>query len=157
MNPNMEIYKTFVDIFKGYLDTALTANIWFYAFTGAVVTYYLSNREGKPFLKYSLFLPFALGILLLFFSWKGIGQAHLIQGVMLKAAGDIQLVEVPAVEILVNFFWASIILISFVCISLILLFIERPRFMFRRQKRTRLSEYTEPTAKPNKSLNPTAR
>jgi hypothetical protein len=136
MNPNMESYKIFVDIFKGYLDTALTANIWFYAFTGAVATHYLSNREGKPFLKYSLFLPFALGVMLLFFSCNGIKQARLIESVMLKEAANLPLAEIPAVSILVNFFVASLILISSVCVCLILLFFERPQFLFKNQKQT---------------------
>jgi Na+/alanine symporter len=131
MNPNMESYKIFVDIFKGYLDTALTANIWFYALTGAVATYYLSNKEGKPFLKFSLFLPFALGIMLLFLSYKGIRQARDIEKDMLKDVGDLPLADIPAVEILVNFFVASLILISSVCVGLVLLFFEFPKFIFK--------------------------
>ncbi len=121
--------------FKGYLDTALTANIWFYAFTGAILTYYLAHRERKQYLRYSLLLPFVLGILIIFISWKGIGQAYLIEGVMLKSAGDIQLVEVPAVNILVNFLRASIALLFLVCICLIVLITERPKFLVRNWNR----------------------
>jgi hypothetical protein len=135
MNPNMEVYKAFVDVFKGYLDTALTANIWFYAVAGAIVTYYLSNREKKDYLKYSLLLPFLLGVLIVFISWKGIGQSYLIERIMLKdAGGDIQLFEVPAVNILVNFLRASITLIIFVCVCLVILFLERPKFLFRNRR-----------------------
>jgi hypothetical protein len=135
MSPNIEVYKAFVDVFKGYLDTALTANIWFYAVTGAIVTYYLSNREKKDYLKFSLLLPFLLGVLIVYISWKGIGQSYLIERMMLKdAGGDIQLFEVPAVNILVNFLKASISLILFVCLCLIVLFLERPKFLFRNRR-----------------------
>jgi len=122
MNTDMESYKAFVDVFKGYLDTALTANIWFYALTGAVVSYYLKNKEDARYLRFSLILPFVLGILIIVLSMAGIDQAHLIEGLMIKASG-ITLEHVPATEVLVNFFKASIGLISVVCIGLILLFI----------------------------------
>jgi len=51
MNTALETYKIYVDILKGYLDTALMANIWFYAITGAIVANYLTNGKNKPFLK----------------------------------------------------------------------------------------------------------
>jgi chromate transport protein ChrA len=122
MNPNIENYKIFLEVFKGYLDTALTANIWFYTLTGAVVSYYLSNRnEEKSYLKFSLFLPFVLGVQIIVLSILGIGQARFIEST-LKDVSNIQLEYIPAVEILVNFLKASIGLISLVCIGLILLF-----------------------------------
>lgn len=144
MNTDIDNYKIFLEVFKGYLDTALTANIWFYTLTGAVVSYYLSNRneekpryyrrsrqkfvvlksnqnEKKSHLKFSLFLPFALGIQIIVLSIIGVGQARFIE-LTLKAASNIQIEYIPAVEILVNFLKASIGLISLVCIGLILLF-----------------------------------
>jgi hypothetical protein len=122
VNTNMDNYKIFVDVFKGYLDTGLNANIWFYTLTGAIVTYYLSNRNGeKSHLKFSLLLPFVLGIQIIVLSILGVKQARFIEST-LKAATNIQLEYIPAVEILVNFLKASIGLISLVCIGLILLF-----------------------------------
>jgi hypothetical protein len=123
MNPNMEIYKTFVEVFRGYLDTALTANIWFYALTGAIVSYYLSNQKKAPYLTYSLFLPFILGVLIIIISVAGIRQAHRIEEMMLKDAGNIQLEHVPAVEVLVSFLKSSVGLISLVCICLALILV----------------------------------
>jgi hypothetical protein len=132
MNPNIEVYKAFVDVFKGYLDTALTANIWFYALAGAIVTNYLSNQEKKRYLEYSLLLPLLLGVLIVFISLKGIGQSYLIEGMMLKEVGsDIQHFEVPAVNILVNFLIASSALISVVCVGLTMLFFEYPKRLFK--------------------------
>lgn len=121
MNPKMEIYKTFVEVFRGYLDTALTANIWFYALTGAIMSYYLSNRENNQYLKFSLFLPLILGVLIILISVLGIKQAYLIEEMMLRDAGNIGLKHVPAVEVLVNFLRSSVGLISLVCISLALI------------------------------------
>jgi hypothetical protein len=128
MNPNIEIYKAFVEVFRGYLDTALTANIWFYALTGGIVSHYLSNRRKTSYLKYSLFLPFILGVLIITISLAGIRQAYLIEAMMLKDAGNIKLEHVPAVEVLVNFLKSSVGLISLVCTCLvfILVFADSP-------------------------------
>lgn len=138
MNPNIEIYKAFVEVFRGYLDTALMANIWFYALTGAIVSYYLSNRKDAKYLKFSLFLPFILGVLIIIISAAGIRQAHLIEEMMLKEAGIIKLEHVPAVEVLVNFLKSSVGLISLVCICLALILIfadDEKRMAQLREKR----------------------
>ena len=71
MNPNMESYKIIVEIFKGYLDTALMGNIWLYALTGAILTHYLTHRKESPKLKFSLVLPILLGGLIIFLSCSG--------------------------------------------------------------------------------------
>src|SRR5437588_4530559 len=114
MNPDINNYKIIVEVFKGYLDTALTANIWFYALTGAVVSYYLSNRSKKQreniYLKYSLFLPIALGGLIIYLSWQGKKQACLLESVLVRAGSDPKLDDVPSVNFLANFLDASMIL-----------------------------------------------
>ena len=53
MENDLANYKIFVEIYKGYLDTALTGNIWFYTLTGAVVANYLSKKEERFYLRFS--------------------------------------------------------------------------------------------------------
>lgn len=129
MNTKAEKYKTLVDVFKGYLDTALTGNIWFYAFTGAVVTYYLSNREGKPYLKYSLFLPFFLGVLIIALSLVGRREAKALECKMFE--DDAELKDTPPVKFLSNYLLASVLMIGLVCICLFFLFVEWPPSLLR--------------------------
>lgn len=92
-----------------------------------------TNRNGeKSYLKFSLLLPFVLGVQIIVLSILGVGQARLIESTMLKTSGNIGLEHVPAVDILVNFLKASIGLISLVCISLILLFIYLEVFPYKK-------------------------
>lgn len=60
-------------------DTALTANIWFYAFTSLVRTYYPYHKQKEPYLIYSLFLPVFSGFLLIWRSLVGMGQAYRLE------------------------------------------------------------------------------
>ncbi len=82
---DIQIYKVSVDIFKGYLDTALTANIWFYTLTGAVVANYLTDRGQQPYLKFSLIVPALFGVALTSVSLIGLRQANLLEARLNKA------------------------------------------------------------------------
>ena len=130
VNSKIEKNKTLIDVFKGYLDTALMANIWFYALTGGAVTYYLSNREGKPYLRFSLFLPFLLGCLIIVLSARAIRLARSLKEKILEEAGYSKTEKSPSLEFFVSFLWASIALISVVCAGLLCLFNWWPRFVF---------------------------
>jgi len=71
----LQNYKTIVEIFKGYLDTALTVHTSYYALTGALAAYYLANRKERPYVRYALILPFFLGLTLAYVSFTGMRQA----------------------------------------------------------------------------------
>lgn len=129
MDTKLESYKTFVDIFKGYLDTALTANIGFYSITGAIVAYYLSYREQRPYLKFSLVVPFIFGIALTTLSLRGIVQASYLEANVMRVAGVLQIRGAPPIEILKGFLWITGILSGLVCVCLICLFFWRPLFI----------------------------
>ncbi len=146
VNPNLEKYKTLVDVFKGYLDTALTANIWFYAFTGAIVTYYLSNEQGKDYFVYSLLVPLILGLLVVWRSLVGIKQAYKLKREMFSEKTTQNPKElvfftwkqfdtncVP-VDVLVGFLRASIFLVSLVCIGIIYIMLFSPLSIFTPSK-----------------------
>lgn len=118
----LEEYKILVDIFKGYLDTALTGNIWFYALTGAIVANFLSYRTDRPYLKYSLIIPFLLSGALALMSGRGIGQAKSLVSAN-EISSSLGVKGIPPVDILVGFLWITLGLNLLVCIGLILLFI----------------------------------
>lgn len=129
MDTKLESYKTFVDIFKGYLDTALTANIGFYSITGAVVAYYLSYREQRPYLKFSLVVPFIFGIALTILSLRGVKQASYLEFNVMKVAGGLKIRGAPPIEILKGFLWVTGVLSGLVCVCLICLFLWWPHFL----------------------------
>jgi hypothetical protein len=76
-----------------------------------------------------------LGGLIIYISWKGVGQAYQIERLMFKdMGGDIKPFEVPAVNILVDFLRASIALIFIVSVCLLSLFFEYPGVLFRNKR-----------------------
>jgi len=123
MDTNLDAYKTFVEIFKGYLDTALTANIWFYTITGAIVANYLSHREKRHYLRFSLVVPFIFGCALTFLSFKGIVQASYLEDKVREIAIGLKIEGAPPVEILRGFLWTTGLAGGLICVGLIGLFI----------------------------------
>ena len=49
-------YEIHVDLYKDYLKYTLEFNAFFYAITGAIVSYYFAHHEQQA-MKYSLLLP----------------------------------------------------------------------------------------------------
>jgi hypothetical protein len=159
MDINLDTYKTFVDIFKGYLDTALTANIWFFGLTGAILANYLSHRDERPYLKFSLIVPFIFGVALSWLSYRGIAQASDLEGKVLEIASELKITGAPPVDILRGFLQVTFVASCLVCICLLGLFFWRPRFILDRGKRsnavTRKVFFI--AGKPNKSFHRTRR
>jgi hypothetical protein len=100
MASDLEDYKTCVDIFKGYLDTALTAHIWFYAITGAIASYYLTNPNQYSYVRYSLILPFLLGCALAYTSFIGMSQASALKTNTKNIATKLKIETFPPIDIL---------------------------------------------------------
>ena len=128
---NLEQYKIIVDIFKGYLDTALTGTIWAYAVTGAVVTYYLGHKKDDDSLIISLILPFLLCAILAYLAYKGMSQANLLKAqvntIGEKAGIPTDILEkegVPPVKILVGFLKAICCLSLIICGGILYIFIK---------------------------------
>lgn len=74
-----EIYKHEVALHGGYLDLVIKINTFYYAITGAVVSFYFLHIGDKPFVKWSLVLPIAMTIALSVFYWKSANAAQISQ------------------------------------------------------------------------------
>lgn len=63
-----ERYKQTVDLHRSYLDLAIKLNVFNYAITGAIVSFYFSQPD-EPLIKWSLLLPalMNLGLAIFFF------------------------------------------------------------------------------------------
>jgi hypothetical protein len=56
-------YIVYVDLFKVYVDNALRPCIWFYAITGALLSFYIDHiGSGQPYLPYALLFPMLFSI-----------------------------------------------------------------------------------------------
>src|ERR1022692_4462331 len=60
MNDDTEIlwrqYNLYVDLYKFYMEVVLKLNIFFYAITGGILTFYLAH-PGIALIRYALLLP----------------------------------------------------------------------------------------------------
>lgn len=62
-------FKMSVDLHRSYLDLAIKLNMFYYAITGAILSFHFANSE-LPTGKYALILPVLLSIgLTIFFFW----------------------------------------------------------------------------------------
>lgn len=135
MENNLVNYKIFVEIFKGYLDTALTANIWFYTLTGAVVANYLSKKEEQSYLQFSLVVPFGFGIALTIISGFGIWLALDLRDQVQKVALGLEIQGAPPVEILILFLIITSVISLLICSGLICLFYWWPERILGKKNR----------------------
>ncbi len=125
----LQNYKILVEIFKGYLDTALTVHTSYYAFTGALAAYYLSHRETHSYIKHSLFIPLFLGGALALVSFTGMNQALTLQDKVNEVVKGLAMKGAPPVDILRQSLLILGVLDLAICLSMVLL-IWWPRFIF---------------------------
>ena len=73
-------YQLNVDLYKGYLDLIVKINVFYYAITGAILSFYFANQNDLT--KLSLLLPLLMSVTLgVFFivgaSWRAShGRKH---------------------------------------------------------------------------------
>ncbi|MCL4677271.1 MAG: hypothetical protein KJ017_01610 [Alphaproteobacteria bacterium] len=74
-----ERYKHDVDLHRSYLDLVIKINTFYYAITGAIVSFYFLHYENKPLVQYALILPFIMTIALAVFYWRCATAANISQ------------------------------------------------------------------------------
>ena len=67
-------YEISIDLHKHYLKLALELNVFYYAITGALVSYYFAHRS-EPLMRWTLLLPLLMSVLFsTLFTYGGIQQ-----------------------------------------------------------------------------------
>lgn len=70
-------YEISVDLYKNYLKLAIEINVFYYAITGAIVSYYFAHHMESPEIRFALLLPILMSVLLaLFFIYGSIMNRH---------------------------------------------------------------------------------
>ena len=110
-------YQTHVDLYKHYLELTLKLNVFYYAVTGAIVSFYLS-RHQPGVLKYVLVLPVVMGLgFALLFIFGGV--LNLISRWEVKRlVGALGLMVYPEFWVLSILLWLSATLFSIVAAGL---------------------------------------
>jgi hypothetical protein len=72
-------YNAFIGLFKFYISSLIKLNTFYYAITGAILSFYLTHTEARP-LRLALLLPCVLSIALaVIFAWGGLRAKDLTQ------------------------------------------------------------------------------
>lgn len=107
-------YKHDVELYRTYLDLVIKINVFYYAVTGAIISFYFLHIEKEPLVKYSLIFPFLMSLALAIFFWRSAGAAKPSQQEIQRlstALGFEVYSVVPTVLsfLLMVFFWLFVI------------------------------------------------
>ncbi|MGH7600186.1 MAG: hypothetical protein ACREOI_27845 [bacterium] len=117
-------YSQLIDLYKFYLDLALKANVFFYAITGSILTFYFSNKDSE-LSKFSLILPIVLSLLFgAIFSYGAI-LMKIFRDEIFNIRNMLKLHVAPETNILITFLKASAAIFFVVAVAMIVLLIIR--------------------------------
>jgi hypothetical protein len=113
-------YELQIDLYKGYLDLLLKFNAFYYAATGALVSYYFSKPD-LPWMKYSLAFPVLMSIGFAALFIYGASQTHVVRQELFDIRDRLGLNTAPEYRVLYVFLWVSAILMLIVASALIII------------------------------------
>lgn len=113
-------YHLQVDLYKTYLELLLKFNVFYYAATGAIVSYYFSKSD-IPLMRYSLWFPIlmSLGFAILFI--YGASQTHVVRQELFDIRDKLGLDTAPEYRVLYIFLWISSVLMLIVAVGLLIM------------------------------------
>ena len=111
-----ERYKHDVELHRTYLDLVIKINVFYYAITGAIISFYFLHVKDEPLLKYSLILPFLMSIGLAIFFWRSAGASQPSQKEIARLAGalgfEVYSVVAAVLEFLLRIFFYMFMLVA---------------------------------------------
>jgi len=116
-------YQMHIDLYKHYLELTLKFNVFFYAVTGGILSFYFATKDPGALIRYSLLFPMIMsaGFGGIFFY-----AAYLIAPVraeLFKIRDALGLATAPDYQILAILLRLSAALLGVVVVALIILFI----------------------------------
>lgn len=117
-------YQLHVDLYKNYLELTLKFNVFYYAVTGAILSFYFSKTDVS-LIRYSLLFPIIMSIGFGFFFFYGASLVKIVRRDIFAIRDTLELYSAPEVNILAVLLRLSAILFSFVALCLLGLFFFR--------------------------------
>jgi hypothetical protein len=110
-------YEIQVDLLKFYLELDGKVEAFYYAMTGAIVSYALLHTD-QPYVQWALVLPVIFGLLIGVVQWFGIRALRWSRIEMERLANALSLLVVPEVRMLKYTLWCGIIVRAAVVLGL---------------------------------------
>lgn len=107
-------YQQNVDLYKFYMDLTIKFNVFFYAVTGAIVSYVLAHHNGNDLIQYALVLPLVMSLCFGGFFVYGAILMRVLRGDIFAIRDALRLQAAPDVGVL------SVLLYVFVFVFLLI-------------------------------------
>lgn len=113
-------YQLQVDLYKGYLELLLKFNVFYYAATGAIVSYYFSKPD-IPWMKFSLWFPILMSIGFAILFIYAASQTHVVRQELFDIRDKLGLDTAPEYKVLYMFLWISSVLMLITALGLLVM------------------------------------
>lgn len=119
-------YELHVKLYRGYLGLLLKLNVFFYAVTGAMLSYFLSKPES-PFLRYSLWFPVLMSLFFCGFFVYAANRSAISRNEVGRLAGALGFGVAPEYHVLTAalYIFAALFLAIAVGLSSVIVFLPR--------------------------------
>jgi hypothetical protein len=111
-------YELHVGLYKEYLNLLLKFNVFYYAATGALLSYYLSHST-IPLMKYSLAFPILMSLGFASMFIYAASQTHVVREELFSIRDKLGLATAPEYRVLTVFLWLFAALMIIVGIGLV--------------------------------------
>lgn len=127
-NPLWRQYSVLVDLYKYYLDVAWKVSVWYYATTGAALTYFFANvgKEGTHALPWVLGFFDAASLGFAYLHWRGSRHLYDLMKLLEDIATKLKLPGRPHVEFGAAFVLINAFLLVGVSLALTTLLVIKP-------------------------------
>jgi hypothetical protein len=113
-------YELNILTYRNYLELTLKINIFYYAITGAILSFYFAHSD-KAIVRFSLLLPLAMSVLFMFLFAVGAFLARHTRTETRQLGGQLGFKFIPETGILIILLAVFAILMFLVSIGLLLL------------------------------------
>ena len=118
-----EKYKHVVDIHRSYMDLAVKVNAFYYAITGAIISFYFLHYDNEHLVRYSLVFPFVMSVGLAIFFGKYAFSSRTSDKELRDLARKLEFETYSIIAKALEFMlWVFFILFIIVAIGLLILF-----------------------------------
>ncbi len=118
----IEHYKIHIDLYKHYLELLIKFNFFYYAITGAILSFYFAHKT-IIFIQFTLLFPLIMSILFSVFFFYASSIAKNSSQVMIDVVRELGLKVSPELKILVILLRLFAVLFILISILLLLLFL----------------------------------
>jgi hypothetical protein len=111
-------YQLNVDLYRSYLELVLKVNLFYYAITGAIVSFYFAHA-ADPLVRFALVLPLVMSAAFSgFFIYGAILSRH-TRTEIFKIRDALGFHAAPELQVLIVFLWIFAVIFALVTVALL--------------------------------------